>query len=685
MKKIAMLFLVIINVLLINAYASLGITESGYSPFDKIVYIRGDLCRTPVKNGNSVSILLTDKTDGSIKYIDEIPVGSDGKYYAKFKFDGNVNDCELAVREGENDVTSSVTVTTATQSTLFSVGIKSEFGGSVIKANEIITPIANIANKYGTTVSYCVLLGFYNDDGSLISAKKVMEGETSFDEIFTVYKGDEEITVPENTSAVKAFVLNNLETIVPLANSVTKKTDDMTFGGEGNEVTVAFVGDSITHQERYVKFIEHYYHTRYPDRKINFVNKGIGGNSAANVINRFGWDICDDELTGRIDEATLYIGVNDIMRELYNGEADYEMEKKQRALTNYENNIRTLIRMFKERDISLTLICPAALDDTEGFAKATGPYNPTSNSVGLKNAVDILKKIAAEYNIPIIDLWTPTTEIADSIRATGYDDEIIAGRDRVHPNDLGAFYMAYEFVLQQDGGSVVSSVSIDAASGDYSAQNADIILGKNSSGGVEYIYKPKSLPLAYNDSYKKWEEWGVPVSEKINLEEIKVSSLEDGVYSVSLNGQKLTAQYTNAELERGINISVEAENPNQIRAKELYNLLSQKDDNESAYRTIALTEQFMISHLGLTADDIRRADYSSLKAYALQLVEMKNAAYNGNYYNYIGKASDGVTDKITFGYKPNQLENSELIKKAESEIRAMSNALEYEIKIKKIS
>lgn len=684
MKKFAVMLFVLICILTTGVYAASGIAESGYSPFDKIVYIDGDLTRTDSKNGNRVAILLTDKTDGSVKYIDEIPVGTDGKYYTKFKFSGNAENCELSVKEGTNDVTHSVTLSTVTEPTLFSVTIKSQYGGNVIKADEIVKPVANISNKYGAEKTYCVLLGFFDNGGSFIGAKKVMESKTAFDEITASYSGNEKITVPDGTKTIKAFVFNNLTSIVPLAKSVAKNTDDMTFGSDGGEITVAFVGDSITHQERYVKFIEHYYHTRYPDREINFVNKGIGGNSAFNVINRFEWDVCDDELTGKIDEATLYIGVNDIMRELYNGEEDYETERKQRALTNYEKNIRTLIDKFRERDISLTLICPAALDDTEGFAKATGPYNPTSNSEGLKNAVNILKSIASEYNIPIIDLWMPTTQIMDKIRATGYDDEIIAGRDRVHPNDLGAFYMAYQFAVQQDGASVVSRVSIDAQSGACTVENADITIEKCGSTAVSYIYKPKSLPIAYTNSYRQWEEWGVPVSEDINLEEIKISSLADGNYRVILNGSALPGQYTNKQLGSGINICAAEQNPNQMKAKELYSLESARAENESAYRTIAVTEQFMISHLGLTPNDIRRADYASLRNYALQLVETESARYNGNYYNYIGKEIDGVTDKITFGYKPNQTSNWNLIKESENEIREKAFAQEFSVEIEKI-
>lgn len=50
--------------------------------------------------------------------------------------------------------------------------------------------------------------------------------------------------------------------------------------------TVVFFGDSITHGGLYHKYIADFYRTRYPERKIRFVNSGIGGDSAAGAMKR---------------------------------------------------------------------------------------------------------------------------------------------------------------------------------------------------------------------------------------------------------------------------------------------------------------------------------------------------------------------------------------------------------------
>ena len=50
--------------------------------------------------------------------------------------------------------------------------------------------------------------------------------------------------------------------------------------------TVVFFGDSITHGGLYHKYIVDFYRTRFPERKIRFVNSGIGGDTAAGAMKR---------------------------------------------------------------------------------------------------------------------------------------------------------------------------------------------------------------------------------------------------------------------------------------------------------------------------------------------------------------------------------------------------------------
>ena len=82
--------------------------------------------------------------------------------------------------------------------------------------------------------------------------------------------------------------------------------------------TLLFIGDSITDCGRrggeaplgngYVKMFTELVAARWPERQVNYLNKGIGGNRITDLQNR--WQ--DDLLYHRPDRVAVKIGINDL-------------------------------------------------------------------------------------------------------------------------------------------------------------------------------------------------------------------------------------------------------------------------------------------------------------------------------------------------------------------------------------
>ena len=82
--------------------------------------------------------------------------------------------------------------------------------------------------------------------------------------------------------------------------------------------TLLLIGDSITDCGRrgaeaplgsgYVRMATELITARFPERKINYINKGIGGNKITDLKNR--WK--DDVIYHRPDRLTIKIGINDL-------------------------------------------------------------------------------------------------------------------------------------------------------------------------------------------------------------------------------------------------------------------------------------------------------------------------------------------------------------------------------------
>jgi lysophospholipase L1-like esterase len=95
---------------------------------------------------------------------------------------------------------------------------------------------------------------------------------------------------------------------------------------------VCFVGNSITFNGGFYHDINLFYATRYPKQKVKFVNCGVGGNMAANVIARLDSDI----LVHKPTVAVVMLGMNDVNRDLYAIERKDEVgiaEKKRSCLS----------------------------------------------------------------------------------------------------------------------------------------------------------------------------------------------------------------------------------------------------------------------------------------------------------------------------------------------------------------
>ena len=311
------------------------------------------------------------------------------------------------------------------------------------------------------------------------------------------------------------------------------------------------------------------------------------------------WDIAENEVTGDIDEATIMIGMNDLLvvpmtsnstKDTYVQDKDLQQSKRD----TYFANLETIVDYFLNKGISLTFITSSLHDEFADFEGAsTTTYYPGANAV-LGEGMEALKDFAAEYDIPVIDLWTTTTEVSDTVRETGYTGGIIASTDRIHPSEQGGFYMGYQFAKQQDGNPIVAKVEIDASSRKVATENAEVKLVSTSDTMVEYEYLAGAIPVAYNKHYKKFEnEWNVPITQDINQEIIKVAGLAEGTYTVTIGDNALTKTYTAEELAEGINIAIDENNPAQIQAMQAYEINLQKAVNEETFRRVARTEAFL--------------------------------------------------------------------------------------------
>ena len=582
MKKIISLLIVVCVMFNLSSVLAYEVSQHKET---RVVYMEGK-----IDDGEDKFVTLVVKNpESEIVHIGQYETDENGEYSAKFRLKGESADYTYYVKEGSADVNSSVSaieVTTDASVINFNL-INTKNGGKYIDEESAVKAVAQIENKYDDGEEFAFVLGCYNDENQLISSKVSKQQVTNFDTVIAKY-GMIDTEIPQGTAYIKGMVWNSVSTIMPIKKYENKLLRNKIFD---DEIVVAFFGDSITHLAQHLKFIETYYKTKYPNKKVVFVNKGISGDRADRIAERFYWDGLDDVVSPDFDEAVIMTGSNDVDRGNYPNGTD---DNKQSSIDKCIDNIRRVIELCKENNISTTLVTPIIFDEGD-YEGASKNENEGVNE-GIGKIAQGVRTLAEEYDLFYIDLYEATNSWTNKIRnnENWKNDQVILSADRLHPTLFGGFVMGYEFVKQQGNVSLIAEVEIDARNNTYKAQNALVSNVSVQDGAVAYVYKAKALPVAVTNEYQRAESYGIPVTEDINQEIIRVKGLPEGEYKLSMNGTVLGETYTNTQLSAGVNIATNELNPGQITAKKVYESTVKKITKESTYRDIAFMESVAI-------------------------------------------------------------------------------------------
>ena len=190
-------------------------------------------------------------------------------------------------------------------------------------------------------------------------------------------------------------------------------------------VKVVFFGDSITDSGRnkldpddlgvgYVKIAAGKLRLLYPDTEFRFLNRGVGGDRTAELLERVQRDVVD----GKPDYVVLEVGINDVWCRFSRGE-----EVTPEA---FRSNYLSLVETILATGAKLFLIQPYVLKmaDKQRFR----PY--------LERFNEIIYEIAREKDVvlvPVDEIFMGVTQDIDPAQFSA---------DGVHPTHRGCRYIA---------------------------------------------------------------------------------------------------------------------------------------------------------------------------------------------------------------------------------------------------
>lgn len=357
----------------------------------------------------------------------------------------------------------------------------------------------------------------------------------------------------------------------------------------GNEKSLCFVGDSITHHGFYPKHIVLYYVTRYPHLQKDFLNAGFEGGSANTTNLRFNADIAPK----KAQIHTVMLGMNDVRHWNFSKKALADKKTHEaKKIENFEIYKRDMTKLVDslQKSGKVVLLSSSIYD---GIGDILDPYSvmrnaeiiPIKRNKGLDFVNDELNrygqwcaKLAKERNLLFADHWRETNLANIKVVKENPHSSAI-GRNRVHPFDFGGFFTAYAFLKDLGETGIVSTISIDAeTSRDVEKDLKNAIVSSISKKWLNIPFLKKEYELSF-----KAEEYALPYpltdnthactkycnfNYDLNRQILCVKNLPQGEYQLKID-EKIVGFYTNTQLKNGVNLGGNILTPQAEQARQV--------------------------------------------------------------------------------------------------------------------
>jgi lysophospholipase L1-like esterase len=333
-----------------------------------------------------------------------------------------------------------------------------------------------------------------------------------------------------------------------------------------NNDTLVFVGDSITRQCLYTQYVEDFYYTRYPKRRIRFYNAGVGGDRAADVLARFDEDVAP--LQPRY--VTVLLGMNDGSYEQYSPA----------TFRTYEKDMTSLIKKITALDARPIVITPTMFDVRAyrsiiagGFhddRKRSPYYNSTLASYGAW-----LREQAFERGLGFVDMYGPLNRLTVQQRKSNPDFTLTI--EGIHPNPAGHLVMAYALLRDMNASDTVSAIHLLQEAGTWRVKTtAGKATQLQTADSISFTFLADSLPWIVPDEALPGYRL-VDAGSTLSRETLRVSGLPPGRYQLCIDDSTI-GDFNHLELACGIQLQQNVNTPQYQQARQVAQLNKQRNE-----------------------------------------------------------------------------------------------------------
>jgi lysophospholipase L1-like esterase len=296
---------------------------------------------------------------------------------------------------------------------------------------------------------------------------------------------------------------------------------------------VAIIGDSITEQKLYSRFIETYLLACTGRKDIQCFQFGWSGETAFGFANRLENDISVFQPT----VATTCYGMND----------GHYVPYAEAIGADYEKWMRVVLTKLKASGVTNIVTGSPGAVDTKYFVKAGATADQYNDSLGKLRDID--KKLAAEFHTSFADVHDEMIKAMTVAKAKLGADYDVCGRDGVHPGANGHVLMAAAFLkgLGLDGN--IGDINVDMK-GSSSASEGHHATGSNGVAEVESSKWPFFLDSAMASILPFCK-----FNDELNRLTLHVKNLDAAKAKVTWGAT--SKEFSKEQLATGINLAAE--------------------------------------------------------------------------------------------------------------------------------
>lgn len=301
---------------------------------------------------------------------------------------------------------------------------------------------------------------------------------------------------------------------------------------------VAVIGDSITEQKLYSKYIEAYLLACTGRQDITVFQFGWSGERAGGFAARLKNDLSVFNPT----VATTCYGMNDGSYMAYNDAIGAE----------YEKNMRLVLDGLKEVGVKNIAVGSPGAVDTKFFTR----FEPAIYNDNLAHLRDIAKKLSGEYGqsfANVHDTMIAAMAKAKPVLGENYD---VCGADGFHPGPNGHLLMAEAFLkgLKLDGN--IGAITLNLSGESTASTGHKITASKAGSVTLEST----TWPFCFDaDTKSSWSTRSIlpftAFNQDLNRYTLVVKGLTKDKAKVTWG--TASQEFTKAQLEAGINLASE--------------------------------------------------------------------------------------------------------------------------------